>query len=61
MGKMLDLFMLMILCSIAGFILLWGIVAIVEGAVCFGCLLTGVVWVFTHRIIIPLFKSDELV
>lgn len=59
MGKLLDLFMLVMLCSITAFILLWSLVCIIEGAVCLGCVLSAFVVFLIRRVLIPLFNGEN--
>lgn len=59
MNKLLDVFWLGILCLMTGFCALWAVLAIVEGAVCFGCfLIGGVVWM-SRMALIPFLKGED--
>lgn len=59
MGKLLDAFILFVLTLTTLFVLLWGVLAAVEGAVCFGCILTGLAVFVFRTVLIPLFKGED--
>ena len=59
MDKLLDVFWLGALTMITVFMFLWGIMAVIEGSVCFGCFLTGATWFFTRTVLIPFLKGED--
>lgn len=59
MNTLLDIFWLSILCLITVFMFLWGILAVIEGMVCFGSFLIGLTWFFTRKALIPFLKGED--